>query len=365
MVDIEENKFSQAADEMPLSSFETDTIGEILNISMGAAATAVSTMVDRGVSITTPSVSMILASEFETATYEPAIGIEIQYLEGLNGANLLVMRQRDIRMIVNLLLGEESDPNSSEPLDEMHISAVSEIMNQMMGASSTALANFLGRSVNISPPEQFDLTDVQSKISKEGKYIVTVRFTLKIENLLDSEFVTVMPLSFTREIVSHAIRMNDPEPAEPVTAPAPPPVEKAAPQQAVRPPEPKPPRPAPQQYREPVRAQSPVSVKPLELTSFDDESPMLSIPGDQGNFKLIMGVPLEVTVEIGKTRMPVKDILDIRQGSLIELDKQASDPVDIIVNGKMIARGDVVIIDDDFGVRITEIISDRQEEEGE
>jgi len=205
-----------------LDSLEKDAIGEILNISMGAAATAISTMLDRKVEITTPVVSLVKAESFECRSLEPAIGIEIEYLEGLNGSNIMVMKQRDLRAIVNLLLGEESDIDSTEPLDEMHLSAASEIMNQMMGASSTALASFFGKNINISTPTQFDISQIDQKINlKLDEYIVAVRFVLKIDQLLTSEFITAMPMEFTKDLVAHAMNSEESTPAEIVPPKAP------------------------------------------------------------------------------------------------------------------------------------------------
>lgn len=367
-----------------LDSLETDAIGEILNISMGAAATAISTMVDRKVDITTPVVAEIKAENFECGSLEPAIGIEIEYVDGLTGSNIMVMRKRDIRAIVNLLLGEETEVNSTDDLDEMHLSAASEIMNQMMGASSTALATFLGKPINISPPKHFNMADIQKKIARPAfdDTIVTVKFILNIENILNSEFVTVMPMEFTKALVLNAMNFDEPE-EQPVKDMQPEVNEKARP--AAEPvPDAKPRVPAdsaeyvnnsrpaqapanPQPKRTEARpsaayahaAAQPVQVRAVQLPNFDEMPTAVRAAEDSNNFGIVMGVPLEISVEIGKTKMSVKEILDIRQGSLIELDRQAGDPVDIMVNGRLIARGDVVIIDDDFGVRVTEILSDR------
>ncbi|MPM55667.1 hypothetical protein SDC9_102464 [bioreactor metagenome] len=350
------NKPLSAAD-CELNSLEKDTIGEILNISMGAAATAISTMLDLKVEITTPVVSLISAGEFECKSLEPAIGTEIEYVEGLSGSNIMVMKQRDIRAIVNVLLGDDTDIDSDAPLDEMHLSAAGEIMNQMMGASSTALTSFLEKSINISTPSQFDVSKISQKVSSSpDECIVTVRFLLKIDSLLASEFVTVMPMGFTKELVASALGAEEQaeaaqEPPAPAPTPAPAPAPKPAAAPAPRPSE----SPKPKQVT-PLSA--PVNVQPVRLQDFGDEKGMDG-ETDATNLSLVMGVPLEVSAEIGRTRMSVKEILEIRQGSLIELDRQAGDPADILVNGQLIARGDIVIIDDDFGVRITEILSDR------
>ncbi len=437
---------------MGLNMTEIDTIGEILNISMGAAATAVSILLSRQVIITTPSVQVMSSSEFEFSRLEPALGIEIKYIRGLSGSNHMIMSVRDIKAIVRLLLGGDfEEPASREELDEIHISALAEVMNQMMGASCTALASFLNREINISPPTPFDISPetVKQLWSGHQDFIVTVSFKLTIEGLVDSEFFTVMPVPFARELVHSAMGMSEeesveeepeapqvtghtqvpapvhmddyqaapqamarpapaavpnPPPQAPAPVPAPPAAVSSAP---VIPPQPAPAAapvaapvvvpvtapvaaewPAPMQHTDPAPVQIPVPVpvqnpapaipprpaavggyapekaaprqnvvvKPLQFGSLDADNAFAE-EMDTVNLGLVMGVDLNVTVEIGRTKKQVKEILALRQGSIVELDKQAGAPVDIVVNGKLIARGDVVVIDDNFGVRVTEIVS--------
>ncbi len=349
-----------------LDTMEIDTIGEILNISMGSAATAVSTLLSRKVNITTPTVSVVKSKELKLDNLEPAIGIEIEYVEGLNGHNLMVMKRTDIKSIVNLLLGETDVDAENDELDEIHISAISEIMNQMMGASSTALANFLGKSINISTPKTFDIATKLAEIGNDAEqpFVVSVSFTLEVEELLNSEFVTVMPVDFTKELVKNALNFDDPE--EMVAGDNKSTLADSQPVKSKTAPELEKPKKEREREREEKKGNglsgektAPVSVKPVKLQSFDEDRGAGISGEEQDNFNLILGVPLDISVEIGRTKMAVKNILDIRQGSIVELDRLAGDPVDIIVNGQLIAKGDVVIIDDNFGVRITEILSPR------
>lgn len=380
-----------------LSTIEIDTIGEILNISMGAAATAISLMLSRQVVITTPTVRVIPSSDFEFSRLEPAMGIEIEYVEGLHGSNVMIMSSKDASAIVGLLLADSGgeDPDAAE-MDELRISALGEIMNQMMGASSTALATFLNRSINISPPNSFEIREPSDRFEwmRQQEFIVTVGFRFVVEGLIDSEFMTVMPVEFTRDLVNSALSLDEGEPeaasapehlngrpeditghrqvrnpiyeadyhdappqkkpapapqSAPAHAPSPLPAHPAAPYES----SPRPAAPYEAAHdRHPQRGRS-VDVTPLAFGSLDggagDES-------DQVNLDLVMDIDLNVVVEIGRIKKLVKEIVALRQGSIVELDKQASEPVDIVVNGKLIARGDVVVIDDNFGVRITEIV---------
>jgi len=366
-------------DALGLNTIEIDTIGEILNISMGAAATAISLVLNRQVVITTPTVRVIPTSQFEFARLEPAVGIEIQYVEGLHGSNVMIMSAKDARAIVGLLLADSGGaPEDGAEMDEIQSSALGEIMNQMMGASSTALATFLNRSINISPPTSFSMEESAERFAwmREQQFIVTVGFRFVVENLLDSEFITVMPVEFTRDLVKNAMSMDEGGPEEPAAADArdggdidgvvghrqvrspvfeadyqAEPPKKRAPARAPAPsPSPTPAYEAPPAPRAPRRS---VDVTPLQFGSLDGGG---GNEQDQVNLDLVMDIDLNVVVEIGRVKKLVKEIVALRQGSIIELDKQAGEPVDIMVNGKLIARGDVVVIDDNFGVRITEIV---------
>jgi len=263
--------------------------------------------------------------------------------------------------MVNIILGSDAEPDSGGELDEMHLSAIGEIMNQMMGSSCTALAKFLGRNINISTPKTYALEDIQQRIRhlSFGDQIVSVQFSLMVEGTIDSEFISVLPMDFTKELVSFALNFDNTGPengvkeeAESKTAQA---QEKVAVDEAPT---------VMQERKEPLRPETrekpQVRVQPVKLANFDDDQRLVNIDSSQTSLDLLLDVPLEVTVEIGRTKRQVREILDIRQGSIIELDKQAGDPVDIFVNGQLIAKGDVVVIDDNFGVRITEIVTSKE-----
>ena len=484
------------------SPMELDAIGEIMNISLGSSATAVSNMLDHRVDITTPAVSVVPVEEFSLGDLEPAIAIEIKYVSGLEGSNIMLLKRNDVKVIVDILMGTTTSDEEFE-LNELTISAVCEVMNQMMGAASTALSDFLGRSVNISTPQSFTLDDLQQfkeeHFNRDMGPLVVARFTLGIENMLKSEFLNVMSLGLARELLAgfgmDISAMEEsapapepvpqpssggdsggggklsqeeierlmggmgagtapeptPEPApaadsggggklsqeeierlmggmgagtapEPAPAPAPdsgsgggklsqeeierlmggmagggeaqstpqpapqaPQPQAAAPQAAPQqapqaapqgmpeagtypyppyPPYPYPPQygqypppyQQPPQYAQPAQPPQPkvINTQPVQLPALDVAA---QIGEEQAqNLELIMSVPLEVSVEIGRTRRKVEDILTFSKGSLVVLDKLAGDQVDLFVNGLCVARGDVVVIDDNFGVRITEVL---------
>ncbi len=497
------------------SPMAIDALGEMMNISLGSSATAVSNMLDHRVDITTPTVSVVDVKDFSLGNLEPAIGVEIKYVEGLEGSNIMLLKRSDIKVIVDILMGMETADEDFE-LNELTISCVCEVMNQMMGSAATAMSDFLGFRVDISTPQSFELDNLdqfkQEHLPHGADQVVVVRFFLRIEDALESEFMNVMSVALAKELLKslgledevsvasdgagaqpaapaepelsnrqmsqeeieamlaggaaaaepapapaqppaesggghkmtqeeieamlaggaaaaepapapapaesgggHKMTQEEieamlaggvaagPAPAAPTPPPAPAPAPQPVPQAQVQPaPAPQPPAPAPQMgqpgqmpppypypapggdgqmqggymgyppmYYPPypyppyppqpeasVQKAAPepkvIATKPVHMEEMD---PMERLGKEQAqNLDLIMEVPLQVTVEIGRARRKVQDILEFAKGSLVVLDKLAGDQVDLFVNGKCIARGEVVVIEDNFGVRITEIV---------
>ncbi len=379
-----------ANENVEFNTYEIDAVGEILNISMGSAATAVSELLNAKVWITTPQVSVAKASELNYSRLEPAICVKIVYVAGITGVNMMVLKQDDVQLILNQLMGNPLVISPDFEFDELNISAVSEVMNQMMGASATALSDLLGTSVDISTPtpyiiEKTDFCEL-SDLDPEST-VVAVTFNLNVDGVMNSEFMSIMTVDLAKTLSSKMMDSfateEEPEP-EPAPAPAPTPAAAPAPQPAAAAPAPAMAAPAPQQmmYQAPPQEMMgyppqgygyppqyaaygaypppvpPVNIQNAQLHQFDNMD--FGLQGDQqDNLKLLMGVPLEISVEIGTAKRKVKDILDFTQGTIIELERQAGAPVDVVVNGNLIARGDVVVIDDNFAVRITEIVKSK------
>ncbi|OKP99371.1 flagellar motor switch phosphatase FliY [Paenibacillus sp. P46E] len=388
-----------------LTPFEQDALGEIGNITFGSAATALSTLLGKKVDITTPEVSIITRGEFEEAFPKPHVAVHVQYVDGFQGINSLVIKIRDAQVIADLMLGGEGDPKDEE-LNEIHISAVQEAMNQMMGSSATSMSTIFNRFVNISPPG----IDILNMSSGEGvgslpddETLIQISFRLKIGDLIDSTIMQLLPVQFAKDMVTMLlgdVSQSDQEtaataveaPPKPAAAPEPPvapPVQQTPPVQpgAVPPPYPPqgmppypgmpeggyyyppagmpaygmppygmPPQGMPYQQA-PPQQQAPnrnVNVQPVQFANLSNGA-FGNI--DENNLNLLMDIPLRVTVELGRTQKQIKDILEMSQGSIIELDKLAGEPVDILVNNKLIAKGEVVVIDENFGVRVTDIVS--------
>lgn len=387
-------------ENIEFSSYEIDAVGEILNISMGSSATAVSELLNAKVWITTPKVSVVKVEDLNYDNLEPAICVKIVYVEGITGLNMMVLKQNDVQLILNQLLGNPLVIDPDFQFDELNISAVSEIMNQMMGASATALSDLLGMTVDISVPMPYIIENTRFGDLCEmdpDQTVVAVTFNLTVDGVMDSEFMAVLSLELAKTLSGKMIEKfsaSEEEEsgggeaaaapaapaaaAEPASAPAPA-AQPSMPQQM--PQMPQMPMGDPSQMQQMPMYQMPpqgaygypnqyaaygayppppppVNIQNAQLHQFDAMD--FGIPADQkDNLKLLMGVPLEISVEIGTAKRKVKDILEFTQGTIIELERQAGAPVDIVVNGNLIARGDVVVIDDNFAVRITEIVKSK------
>jgi flagellar motor switch protein FliN len=340
-----------------LSTMEQDALGEIGNISFGSAATALSTLLNQKVEITTPTVSVVKRTELKDEFPIPHVAVQVTYTEGIEGANLLVIKKSDAQIIADLMLGGEGT-NPSPEFGELQLSAVGEAMNQMMGSASTSMSTIFNRKVDISPPK-IDFLDVESDSSliPDEEILVKVSFRLKVGDLIDSNIMQLIDAEFSKSLVQ---KLMNPEPVaeqEPV-ADYKPQDEKPVPQPSLRDHEdsyvqretrPEPPSTYQPQMRD-------VSVKPASFSDFSDFG---SSQTESKNLDMLLDIPLQVTVELGRTKKTIKDILEMSAGSIVELDKLAGEPVDIFVNHKMIAKGEVVVIDENFGVRVTEILSQR------
>ena len=359
-----------AATEEVLTDIEKDAIGEIANISMGTSATTLYSLVNRKVSITTPTVSIANWKNFIDEQEKPCVFIQIKYTEGLDGANILILRERDVKVITDLMMGGDGS-NIDGELGELHLSAISEAMNQMMGSSATSLSSMLGRMIDISPPEASLVNVLENKNGADiapflGGDFVKIEFRMQIEDLVDSTIMQLYPIDFAKSL--YEIFMGQQMGTGTAAAPQPAPAPAPQPQPAVQPaPQPQPavqPAPQPQPYvapqvempqmQQPMPQMQQANIQPAQFQAFNTQMPQQM--ASQENIGLIMDVPLEVTVELGRTKKSIAEILDFTPGTIIELDKIAGEPIDVLVNGKFVAKGEVVVIEESFGIRVTEII---------
>ena len=382
---------AQANDEQYgdlLTDMEKDAIGEVANISMGSSATTLSSLVNRRVNITTPVVTLAKRENVLRDYEKPCVFIQIKYTVGLDGSNILVLKEHDVKVITDLMMGGDGS-NTGGEINELHLSAISEAMNQMMGSSATSLSTMLDKMIDISPPEA---SFVDLSTFKSGGEIapfladifVKIAFRMQIDDLVDSTIMQLYPIDFAKELCSTFLK-NQLESTAPETAP-----QAAAPQAAQAPqmdmnqmnqmgmPQMQMGMGMPQMGMDanqmgmgmpqmgmgmpqmqmgmgmPQMQMMPnMNIQPAQFQSFSRDAGAMQ---GQENIGLIKDVPLEVTVELGRTSKSIAEILDFTPGTIIELDKIAGEPIDILVNGKLVAKGEVVVIEESFGVRVTEII---------
>lgn len=394
----EEQPAAEAAseiDESLLTSVEKDAVGEIANISMGSSATTLFSLVNRKVNITTPEVSLAKWEDVVGNYERPCVFIQIKYTAGLDGSNLMVLKEHDVKVITDLMMGGDGS-NTDGELGELHLSAISEAMNQMMGAAATSMSTMLGRMIDISPPEA-RLVDLDE--FKQGGEIasfldgtfVKIAFRMQIDDLVDSSIVQLYTIDFAKGLYDTFIAMQTTS-SEPASAPAPGPAPQTPPAAEMLASQPSMAGAASADPQMNMQAGMPMmnggmqmgmpmmnggmqmgmpmmnggmqmspqmmptqnmNIQPAQFQSFaGNTTPM---PGDE-NIGLIRDVPLDVTVELGRTKKSIAEILDFAPGTIIELDKIAGEPIDVLVNGKFVARGEVVVIEESFGVRVTEIV---------
>ena len=364
-----------------LSPEESDALGEIANISMGTAATTLSILVNNRVEITTPKLSYVTLDDLKEQNPAPCVFIYISYRTGLEGKNILVLKEHDVKVITDLMMGGDGT-NTDAELTDLHLSAISEAMNQMMGSAATSMSSMINEKVDISPPSstRVDLTNNMMEDGLHdmvGQTFVQVSFRMTIGDLVDSEIMQLYPFDFAKLIYTRFRStmeggMEETAASEPEPAPQPElvaaPVQQPEPMQAV-PVSQMNPQMAPQQpmmgMQQPTMNGAmpmynmPMQNVPIQPAQFQNFAPSQNLDGiAPENIDLIMDVPLEVTVELGRTSKSIKEILDFSPGTIIELDKLAGEPIDVLVNGKFVAKGEVVVIEENFGIRVTEIIKD-------
>ncbi|WP_208592509.1 flagellar motor switch phosphatase FliY [Gracilibacillus suaedae] len=346
-----------------LSSIEEDALGEIGNISFGSSATTLSTLLNQKVEITTPIISVLHKGELEEEFPVPYVGIEVKYTEGFSGANLFILESKDAAIIADLMLGGDGNPETQE-LNDIHLSAVQEAMNQMMGTAATSMSTVFNKKVDISPPTTsiMDVTEEETQfLTPDDDVLIKVSFQLKIGTLIDSKIMQLLPVTFAKDLVDQLLNSSEEtdrldnettDEAEinqknetTVSVPNSQTIQQQAHSNTG------------QHQPKQLGTQSAGTNQEVQAAAFSSFEDVPIQQSEKRNLDLLMDIPLQVTVELGRTQRTVKEILELSSGSIVELDKLAGEPVDILVNQKLIAKGEVVVIDENFGVRVTDIVS--------
>lgn len=365
----DEETSPSAEDDVLFTEIEKDAIGEIGNISMGTAATTLSTLLGHKVVITTPRVSVLTMQDLSEQYPIPFVAVDVRYKEGIEGVNLLIIKTEDVKVITDLMMGGEGVVGDEE-LSELHLSAIGEAMNQMVGSSSTSLSEMFSKKIDIHPPRAFEinllLDDVNQIFTDDQEKLIRIAFKMEIEGLINSEIMQLIPIDFAREMVELLMPGGIDSVRE-----EPKPVPKAVDskkEEGKKHPEGRQQEPATEtrqihyapethattMYREEERQENmKVNVQPVQFQSFDQDT----YKGVAENIALIQDVPLKVTVELGRTVKRINEVLEFGPGTIIELDKLVGEPLDILVNGQYVAKGEVVVMDENYGIRVTDIVN--------
>lgn len=338
--------------ESNLSEEQIDALGELGNISMGTAATTLFALLNHKVMITTPRVEILTMDELNKLLTEEMITISVDYTEGLMGTNLLLINEKDVKIIADLMMGGVGN-YTDEPISEFHLSAIAEAMNQMIGSASTSMSQMFEKKIDISPPHAAQVTDAQmylEQLMNTEEVVVKVSFRMQIlENIIDSELMQVLPLSFAKDLVDNILNKQRGGVSQVNSARD---EAKGAKQMESKVYQ------VEQEMQREVHTQPSmtnqrqVEVGQLQFPNFEKEESIQPV----GNMDVLLDVALEVSVELGRTKKKIKEILEFGPGTVIELDRLVGEPIDVLVNGKYIAKGEVVVIDENFGIRITDII---------
>lgn len=357
-----------------LTDVEKDTLGEIGNISMGTSATTLFTLLGQKVTITTPKVSVTNVNELSEYYPIPFVAIDVKYKVGLEGINLLILKVSDVKIIADLMMGGDGKDLDDE-LTEIDLSAIGEAMNQMVGSSSTSLSGMIGEKIDIDPPQSYTIDFQEDKMNlfETDEEIVKISFKMVVGDLIDSEIMQLIPISFAKDMVKKLTTLPDEEETISKTEEPPSQVEEhkepeiqtqaqVQPQQQVQQSPPVHQEPAQQQQVQPQQQmgqpQQNMNAEPVNITTpqfqqFDQSSNQ----SHDVDIDIIQDIPVEITVQLGKTMRKIGEILEYGPGTIVELDKLLGEPLEIFANEKYIARGEVVVIEDNFGIRVTEIVS--------
>lgn len=344
---------------------KSDLIGEVGNISMSQAATTLSSILNHRVSITTPRVTRVRFKDLIDGIKAPKVATTVEFKEGLTGVNLMLLEVHDANVIANLMMGGDGTPENEE-FTELELSAVAEAMNQMIGSAATSMATMISTKVDILPPT-VNLWDEPGNTKYDfivdDEVIYKISFSLNVDGLIQSEIMQIFTDQMVDDIAQATLAdkatvVNNRETATSQSeesksqAPAASQAPSQAPSQASSPAPAPTPKPTPKpKHQEPVEVQSP------EFQNFEPTQPAAE---SNDNLDLIMDIPLNLSVVLGRSKKTVRDILSFNTGSVIELDKLTDEPLEILLNGKLIATGEVVVINENFGVRITDILSPQQ-----
>jgi flagellar motor switch protein FliN/FliY len=334
-----------------LSDTERTRFLRLLDGVAGAQASNLSILTRKSVVLEKPTLQVMAADSLAGSLSEQVVDVRLDFSDGLRGEHSYILDLGTAQTVAGLMMGQ-----SGVEMDDAALSAVAEALSQMSGPVVSEIGNQISRTVKTSVPDFRKASRDQVRLP-QGEAVARLEYPLRIEGQAPSRLIELYSLTLVKEIAG----LVQAPAAQPVFAGASAQRPQASAQQA---------RASAggggmqQTFGQPfggaalgmVSQQAPPNVQPVQFANLQSAG----LGTEAGNIGLLMDVYMELTVELGRTRKLIREILGIGEGTIIELDKLAGEPVDILVNHKLIAKGEVVVIDENFGVRVTEIVSPMQ-----
>ncbi|MEW6103699.1 MAG: flagellar motor switch protein FliN [bacterium] len=299
--------------EKAISPIEEERLENIYSGAMLSATEVLSKVLNKQVKIENPDVKTLTSEELETELPKNAIVVETEHTEGLKGMTYMILLKEHGATMADLATGGDGT-KPPEELTEVYLGALADAIGKMIEAANSSLSTKLGRQILSTHPPKVRIIDFEKQkteldILKESQ-LVKINYNLNVGDLFEGDFIQLVPVDMAKPIVEGIEEKETP------------------------------------------------SVIPTGPVQFAEARP--TMPEMPSNIQLLMDVPVEISVELGKTNKNISDLLKIGEGYIMELDKMAGEPVDVLVNGRLVAKASVVVIDENFGVRITSIITPKE-----
>jgi flagellar motor switch protein FliN/FliY len=304
-----------------LTQGEQNTLRDLVSSVMGNVVPSVSGLLGgKNLSITNPLIELKQSEAVRNDFPARYVQVSMDFSGALNGKNLIVFNFNDAGSIASLMMGDDAGVAPAD-FNDAHQSTVQEFTNLLLSSVATQFGQKLGGGINTTPAIIGIVNSGAELLLPPGE-VVKVTYDLAIDGIITSKLYHIMDINVSTGMArTGGLAAGGGGGFQQQQMP-----QQQAPQVGI----------------------SPVKFPPL------DEGIAPSIVGD---ISLLLDVPMTMTVELGRTKKLVQEILGLGEGSIIELDKLAGEPVDLLVNGKLIAKGEVVVIDENFGVRVTDIVS--------
>jgi flagellar motor switch protein FliN/FliY len=321
---------------------------------VGAQASNLSILTRKSVNLDKPTLQVVSGEDLSASLPAELVDVKIDFSEGLRGEHSYLLDLGTAQAIAGLMMGQ-----AGVEMDDAALSAVAEALSQMSGPVASEIGNQISRTVKTAPPDFQRASRDQARFP-QGEAIVKVEYPILVEGQAPSRLTELYSLALVKEIAGSLPAAGQPAAAAGLAAS----FAQGARAQGAAPAAARgfnaPPSGAGMTFGQSFGSAGnpavPPNVQPVQFANLQGGG----LPAESGNIGLLMDVFMELTVELGRTRKLIREILGIGEGTIIELDKLAGEPVDILVNHKLIAKGEVVVIDENFGVRVTEIVSPMQ-----